>query len=189
MKLVFATNNAHKLSEIKEAVSQFEVVGLKEFNIHEDIPETGTTLKENAWQKAHYIHERFGVNCFADDTGLEVEALNGAPGVYSARYAGAHCSYTDNNTKLLEELKHKDNRKAQFKTVICLILNGEIHYFEGVCAGEILTDYQGKDGFGYDPLFLPDGYTRSFAQMTTEEKNTISHRGLAVKKLLNFLQA
>jgi XTP/dITP diphosphohydrolase len=187
MKLIFATNNAHKLAEIKSAISNFEIVGLKEYGITEDIPETGKTLKANARIKARYIYDKFGESCFADDTGLEVAALNGEPGVYSARYAGEQCSYQDNNTKLLSELNTQINRKAQFRTVICLILNGEEIYFEGICTGEILKDYQGEEGFGYDPLFQPTGYSRSFAQMTTQEKNKISHRGLAVQKLLAFL--
>jgi len=187
MKLIFATNNAHKLSEIKEAVTNFEIVGLKEFGITEDIPETGTTLKENARIKARFIYDKFGENCFADDTGLEVDSLNGEPGVYSARYAGEHCSFEDNNTKLLVELKGKSNRKAQFRTVICLIIENKESYFEGICKGEILSSYQGEKGFGYDPIFQPSGFKASFAQMTMAQKNEISHRGLAVKKLITFL--
>jgi len=187
MKLIFATNNAHKLSEIKEAVTNFEIVGLKEFGITEDIPETGATLKENARIKARFLYDNFGQNCFADDTGLEVESLNGEPGVYSARYAGEHCSFEDNNTKLLTELKDKPNRKAQFRTVICLIIENKESYFEGICKGEILQSYQGEKGFGYDPIFQPSGFKASFAQMTMTQKNEISHRGLAVKKLITFL--
>ena len=189
MKLIFATNNAHKLSEIKSAISKFEIAGLRESGIEEDIPETGTTLKENARIKAKFIYDKYGENCFADDTGLEVEALNGEPGVYSARYAGEQCSFEDNNTKLLSELADKQNRAAQFRTVICLILNGEEFYFEGICPGEILEDYQGEQGFGYDPIFKPNGFNLSFAQMSTEQKNEISHRVLAVKKLINYLQS
>ena len=188
MKLIFATNNAHKLSEIKQAITNFEIAGLKESGIIEDIPETGDTLQENARQKARFIFDKFGNNCFADDTGLEVEALNGEPGVYSARYAGLDCSFEDNNTKLLKELGGKTNRLAQFRTVICLIFDGEEHYFEGICAGEILTEYHGEKGFGYDPIFKLSGFEVSFAQMTTSQKNEISHRGLAVKKLIEYLR-
>jgi XTP/dITP diphosphohydrolase len=187
MKLIFATNNAHKLSEIKVAVPDFEIVGLKEFGIEEDIPETGTTLKENALIKARFIYDKFGVSCFADDTGLEVESLNGEPGVYSARYAGEQCSFEDNNTKLLAELNDKPNRKAKFRTVICLIIDNEETYFEGICEGEILKAYHGEKGFGYDPIFQPNGFQESFAQMSMEQKNEISHRGLAVKKLIAYL--
>ena len=187
MKLIFATNNQHKLSEIKEAVSNFELVGLKEYGIIEDIPETGDTLKENARQKARYIFDKYGENCFADDTGLEVVSLNGAPGVYSARYAGENCSFEDNNTKLLSALINVKDRSASFRTVICLIIDDTEHYFEGVCAGEILAKYHGEEGFGYDPVFRPNGFKESFAQMSTEQKNKISHRGLAVKKLIYFL--
>jgi XTP/dITP diphosphohydrolase len=187
MELIFATNNDHKLSEIKESVSSFEVKGLKESGIEEDIPETGDTLKENARQKAIYIYEKFGKSCFADDTGLEVGFLNGAPGVYSARYAGNQCDAGDNNQKLLKELGTTTQRKANFRTVICLIVNGKEFYFDGVCNGSILTAYQGEEGFGYDPIFLPDGFKQSFAQMSTRQKNTISHRGLAVQKLIAYL--
>lgn len=187
MDLVFATNNEHKLLEIKASVQNYKVKGLKEYGVHEEIPETGTTLKENAQIKARFIYERYGVDCFADDTGLEVNSLGGAPGVYSARYAGPACDYHDNNEKLLRELNHVEDRSAQFRTVICLIMNGEEHYFEGICSGEILKTYQGEHGFGYDPLFRPIGFNESFAQMSTMAKNEISHRGLAVQKLLQFL--
>ncbi len=187
MKLIFATNNAHKLSEIQQAVSNFEISGLKESNIIEDIPETGDTLQENARLKAKFIFDKYGENCFADDTGLEVEELNGEPGVYSARYAGEDCSFGDNNEKLLRNLKGKSNRAARFRTVICLIIDGEETYFEGVCEGKILESYHGNQGFGYDPIFQPMGFKESFAQMTTTQKNKISHRGLAVQKLIKFL--
>lgn len=187
MKLIFATNNKHKLSEIKEAVSNFKLVGLKEYGINEEIPETGETLKENARQKARYIFDKYGENCFADDTGLEVEALNGAPGVYSARYAGENCSFEENNRKLLGALCNEKKRSARFRTVICLIIDGKENYFDGVCEGEILEGYQGQEGFGYDPIFKPTGFIESFAQMSTKQKNKISHRGLAVKKLISFL--
>lgn len=187
MKLIFATNNLHKLSEIREAVSNFDLVGLKESGINEEIPETGDTLKENARQKARFIFDKYGENCFADDTGLEVDFLNGEPGVYSARYAGEDCSFEDNNKKLLGALGNEINRAASFRTVICLIIDGKESYFEGVCEGEILKSYQGQEGFGYDPIFKPKGYKESFAQMSTDEKNRISHRGLAVNKLIDFL--
>ena len=187
MKLIFATNNAHKLSEIKSAITNFDIIGLSESGIEEEIQETGDTLQENARQKARFIFDKYGFNCFADDTGLEVQALNGEPGVYSARYAGNSCSFEDNNKKLLSELKSKPNRNAQFRTVICLVIEGEETYFEGVCAGEILTEYHGDKGFGYDPIFKPTGFSESFAQMKMEQKNEISHRGLAVKKLINYL--
>lgn len=187
MDLVFATNNEHKLLEIKESVRNYEVKGLREYGIDEDIPETGTTLKENARIKARFIYDKYGVDCFADDTGLEVSSLDGAPGVYSARYAGPACDYNDNNEKLLRELNNVEDRSAQFRTVICLIIKGKEHYFEGICSGEILKAYQGENGFGYDPLFRPKGFEQSFAQMSTTSKNEISHRGLAVQKLLQFL--
>jgi XTP/dITP diphosphohydrolase len=188
MELIFATNNAHKLEEIKAALPQMEIQGLKEAGVFEDIPETGNTLQENARIKARYLFDLKGVDCFADDTGLEVEALDGQPGVYSARYAGADCSFKNNNEKLLKELKGKPSRKAQFRTVICFIGQGQEYFFEGVCKGEILLDYQGEDGFGYDPIFRPSGFLESFAEMTMDQKNEISHRGLAVKKLIVHLQ-
>ena len=187
MDLVFATNNKHKLLEIKQSVQNYNIKGLSEYGILEDIPETGDTLKDNARIKARFIYEKYGVDCFADDTGLEVKALGGAPGVYSARYAGPDCNYRDNNQKLLQELQNVDDRSAQFRTVICLIINGEEQFFEGICSGQILEDYQGENGFGYDPLFLPKGFKDSFAEMSTADKNKISHRGLAVEKLLSFL--
>ena len=189
MKLIFATNNAHKITEIKNAVKGFEIVGLKESGIFEDIPETGSSLKENARIKARYIFEKYGADCFADDTGLEVEALDGAPGVYSARYAGEHCSYSDNNKKLLSSLEKETNRSARFVTVICLILEGKEYYFEGICPGEILPENTGSEGFGYDPIFRPKGFQESFAQMSVEQKNKISHRGLAVAQLIDYLKS
>lgn len=188
MNMIFATNNLHKLQEIKLCLPGLEIKGLKESGIVEDIPETGMTLEENAVIKARFIYEKYGRNCFADDTGLEVAVLNGEPGVFSARYAGPKCDFTDNNTKLLLELKDIENRKAQFRTVVCLILEGQQFLFEGICKGEILTAYQGKEGFGYDPIFKPIGYEHSFAQMSMKAKNEISHRGLAVKKLIDFLK-
>ncbi len=188
MNLIFATNNNHKLKEIKLALPTYNVNGLRESGIIEDIPETGASLEENARIKARFIYEKYGKNCFADDTGLEVEFLNGAPGVYSARYAGPQCDFKDNNEKLLKELLNSKQRDARFRTVICLIIDREEFLFEGVCAGEILTQYQGMEGFGYDPLFSPKGYSLSFAQMSMEAKNEISHRGLAVQKLIAYLK-
>ena len=186
-KLIFATHNSNKLIEIKSAVNSFEVVGLKEMGIQEDIAETGTTLEENALIKSQYIYHKTGLSCFADDTGLEVEALGARPGVYSARYAGEHATAEENMLKLLSEMEGQKNRNAHFRTVISLILNGKKYYFEGQVEGEILHQKTGVDGFGYDPIFKPKGYDQSFAQMTLEQKNEISHRGVAVKKLIHFL--
>ena len=189
MKIVFATNNPNKLKEIQALIPNgIEIVSLKEIGCTEDIPETGDTLEANAFQKAHYIKEYYGYDCFADDTGLEVEALNGAPGVYSARYAGAERSAEANMDKILKELQGKENRKAQFRTAIALILKGEEHLFEGKVEGYISKDKQGDEGFGYDPIFIPENEKRSFAQMSMEEKGAISHRGRAVKKLVAYLK-
>lgn len=190
MKLIFATHNQHKLQEIKLLLPKsIELVSLTDLNVTKDIPETGDTLKDNALIKAKYIYKRFGLDCFADDSGLEVEALNGAPGVYSARYAGLQKSDADNNQKLLAELKDKSNRNACFKTVISLYFNGNIHFFDGIIHGTIQLEIQGTQGFGYDPIFKPNSYNKTFAQMSTGEKNKISHRGLAVNKLVDFLSA
>ena len=186
-KLIFATNNPNKLAEIKSAVKTFEVVGLKEMGIVEEIAETGSTLEENALIKSQYIFQKTGLNCFADDTGLELKALNGRPGVHSARYAGPNCSAADNMDKLLNELENHDDRSASFRTVISLILNGEKYYFEGEVMGDILSQKKGVDGFGYDPIFRPKGFSASFAEMSMTQKNEISHRGIAVKKLIQFL--
>ena len=189
MELVFATNNSHKLNELRAIVgNRFSIVSLKELGCFDEIPETGTTLTENALLKANYIYKRFGCNCFADDTGLEIEALNGSPGVYSARYAGEHCSFTDNIQKVLQELQGKINRKACFITVIALILEGKNYFFEGRIEGEIMEKEEGNNGFGYDPIFKPLGYDKTFAEMSDVEKNSISHRALATKKLNDFLQ-
>ena len=187
-KLIFATNNPNKLAEIKSSVKSFEVVGLKQMGIHEDIAETGITLEENALIKSRYIYQKTGFSCFADDTGLEVDALDGKPGVYSARYAGEHATAEENMQKLLSEMESQKNRNACFRTVISLILNGEEYFFEGKVVGKILHQKKGDDGFGYDPIFKPNGYDQSFAQMALAKKNEISHRGLAVKKLINFLK-
>ena len=186
-KLIFATHNPNKLIEIKSAVNSFELVGLKEMGLHDDIAETGITLEENALIKSQYIYQKTGLSCFADDTGLEVEALDAKPGVYSARYAGEHATAEENMLKLLSEMEGQKNRNAHFRTVISLILNGKKYYFEGQVEGEILHQKTGVDGFGYDPIFKPNGYDQSFAQMTLEQKNEISHRGVAVKKLIHFL--
>jgi XTP/dITP diphosphohydrolase len=188
MKLIFATNNKHKLEEVKKLLSkQFQLITLAEAGINDDIPETGTILEENASIKSHFVFERTGLNCFADDTGLEVEALNGSPGVYSARYAGEKCSFADSVNKLLSKMKEKDNRKARFRTVISLILNGKEYFFEGIVDGEITRDARGGEGFGYDPVFMPEGFEMTFAEMSLEKKNKISHRARAMEKLVEFL--
>ena len=187
-KLVFATNNPNKLLEIRNSITNHKIASLKDLNISQEIPETGITLKENALQKAKYINNKTGLDCFADDTGLEIEALNFKPGVYSARYAGENCSAEDNINKVLLELKESNNRKATFKTVIALILNNKTHYFEGEVKGFILIEKTGNEGFGYDPIFKPVGFKNSFAQMSIEQKNKISHRGIAIRKLIDFLK-
>lgn len=188
MKLLFATQNQHKISEIKKIISpNIAIQSLGDIHDSTDIPETGTTLEENALIKARFVYTKFNQNCFADDTGLEVEALNGAPGVYSARYAGEPKSDEKNMIKLLEELKNKTNRKAHFKCVIALILNGKEILFEGILKGEILPEKSGTNGFGYDPIFLPENSSKTLAEMSMEEKNKISHRAIAVKKLVEFL--
>ena len=186
-KIVFATGNSNKLKEINSVINSFKIVGLKDLGITEEIPETGDTLMKNALQKAKYVYNKTGLDCFSDDTGLEIEALNYRPGVYSAMYAGPDCNTENNIRKVLQELEESTNRKAQFKTVIALILNGKEYFFEGVVSGVILKERSGKGGFGYDPIFKPVGYEESFAVMTIDQKNEISHRGLAVKKLINFL--
>ena len=186
-KLVFATRNSNKLREIKPAINSFEIIGLKSLGITEEIPETGATFKENALIKAKYVYNKTGLNCFSDDTGLEIEALGNRPGVYSARYAGTDCNAEENIKKVLRELGASTNRKAYFKTVIILILNGEEYCFEGKVKGEISKKKIGVGGFGYDPIFRPNNYEQTFAQMSIELKNKISHRGLAVNRLVSFL--
>jgi XTP/dITP diphosphohydrolase len=187
-ELVFATNNQHKVEEVQNKLKGLcKIHTLKEFGCTDDIPEDHDTLEGNASQKSHYLYNKYGCDCFSDDTGLEVEALNGEPGVYSARYAGEGKDSEANMLKLLKNLEGKENRKAQFRTVISLILDGKEYLFEGVVKGKILTEKHGKEGFGYDPIFMPDGYNRSFAELTMEEKNAISHRGHAVEKLFDFL--
>lgn len=188
MKIVFATNNAHKLSEVKAVLGDgYELVTLKEVGITEDIPETGDTLDENASLKARYVYERTGLDCFADDTGLEVEALGGAPGVRSARYATDGHDFAANNRKLLKELDGVTNREARFRTVISLIVAGEEIQVEGVVNGVIALSESGSEGFGYDPLFIPEGKSVTFAEMSADEKNSISHRGRAVAELVKVL--
>lgn len=189
MKLVFATNNRHKLDEIRKiAGSSIEILSLKDIGCFADIPETGQTLQDNALQKAQYIKEHFGYDSFADDTGLEVASLNGAPGVYSARYAGEDCRPQDNMHKLLHEMSGMTDRKARFRTVIALILQNETHFFEGSINGEIIEEQRGSAGFGYDPIFVPDGYEQTFAELGDDIKNRISHRALATQKLIAFLK-
>ena len=190
MKLVFATNNLHKLKEVQEMLSNsIEVLSLKDIGCFEDIEETESTLEGNAKLKADYITKKYGFDCFADDTGLEVEALNGDPGVYSARYAGEHGNAEKNMEKLLIELKNKSNRKAKFKTIIALNLTNKQYLFEGICEGEILNEKSGVKGFGYDPIFKPKNASSSFAEMNSEEKNIISHRGIAIQELVQFLNS
>lgn len=190
-RLIFATNNKHKVEEVRAALDGLvEVVTLAEAGLQGEIPETADTLQGNALQKAQWVWERTHTDCFADDTGLEVEALGGAPGVYSARYAGEHCSFDDNIDKLLRALDGETNRRADFRTVICLIERGEVKYFEGRVDGQILTErHSNGEGFGYDPVFMPDRFAVSFAEMPLDVKNSISHRGLAVKALAEYLKA
>lgn len=189
MKLVFATNNLNKLAEVQKMLpNSIELLSLKDISCFDDIEETATTLEGNAKIKANYITQKYKLNCFADDTGLEVNSLNGAPGVYSARYSGEPANSENNMQKLLTELENKDDRSAQFRTSICLNLNDEQYLFNGICKGEILKHKQGEKGFGYDPIFQPADFEKSFAQMTSEEKNKISHRGLAIQDLVNFLK-
>ncbi len=189
MKLVFATNNKHKLDEVRFILGdRVEVLSLNDINCHDDIPETADTLEGNALIKARYIYEKFGIDCFADDTGLEVEALNGAPGVYSARYAGEQHDSQANMNKLLQNLTGKNNRNAQFRTVIALIIKGEEKLFDGIVKGVITEEKNGNSGFGYDPIFIPEGFSESFAQMSNEQKNKISHRYRATEKLNDYLK-
>ena len=194
MKIIFATNNAHKLSEIRDILGeQFDILSLSDIGCHDDIPETADTLEGNALLKAQYITEHYGMSCFADDTGLEVDALGGAPGIYSARYAGGEGHDSEANmTKLLNELGENNNRKARFRTVIALleVNDGEVtkHLFEGIVNGSIIRERRGTEGFGYDPIFQPDGYQQTFAELGMDIKNTISHRARAVKKLAEFLK-
>ncbi len=187
-KLVFATNNAHKLEEIRAILGdKMEILSLADINCHADIPETANTLEGNAHLKSEYVYNHYGLDCFADDTGLEVEALDGAPGVYSARYAGDGHDSQANMQKLLKEMEEKNNRKAQFRTVISLIEKGEEKLFEGIVRGEITREKRGNSGFGYDPVFQPEGFDETFAELGSEIKNKISHRAKAVEALCNYL--
>ncbi|WP_289292868.1 MULTISPECIES: non-canonical purine NTP diphosphatase [Bacteroides] len=189
-KLVFATNNLHKLEEVSAILSnQIELLSLNDINCHTDIPETADTLEGNSLLKSQFIYENYGMNCFADDTGLEVEALEGAPGVYSARYAGDGHNSEANMIKLLNNLKEKNNRKAQFRTAISLIIDGNKYLFEGIIKGEIGITKRGDSGFGYDPIFIPEGYNETFAELGSDIKNKISHRALAINKLCEFLHS
>ncbi|TFV96288.1 non-canonical purine NTP diphosphatase [Algoriphagus kandeliae] len=189
MKICFATNNPKKIEEVKAALEgKVEIVSLREIGCQEELPETGDTLDHNAFQKARYVKDHYGVDCFADDTGLEVDALQGAPGVYSGRYAGEPRSDERNVDLLLKNMEGKPNRKAQFRTVIALILEGEEYSFEGVAKGEIIEQRRGSQGFGYDPVFVPEGKSETFAELSLEEKNKISHRGKAVAQLVDFLK-
>ena len=188
MEIVFASNNAHKLQEVRSKLTaEFTVLSLRDVLGNVDIPETGTTLDQNASIKSRHVFDRTGLNCFSDDTGLEIAALNGEPGVYSARYAGEGCSFQDNMDMVLGKMVGVQDRSACFRTVISLILNGKEYFFEGRVDGEILTEEHGEKGFGYDSIFRPRGFQESFAEMSLEQKNTISHRGLAVQKLVEFL--
>jgi XTP/dITP diphosphohydrolase len=188
-QLIFATNNPNKVSEVKAILEgKFMVISLKEAAIEIDIPEPYDTIEENAREKARVVYQLTNQNCFSEDTGLEAEALNGAPGVKSARYAGERRSFENNIDKLLRKLENKNSRKAQFRTVICLILNGKEKIFEGICKGIIIAERRGASGFGYDPVFIPDGSAKTFAEMTMEEKNIFSHRKKAIEKLITFLK-
>ncbi|MCH2197064.1 non-canonical purine NTP diphosphatase [Kordia sp.] len=188
MKIVFATNNQNKVKEVQSLVPKnITVLSLKDINCEDDIPETQPTIEGNAIQKAQYVKEHYGYDCFADDTGLEVHALSGEPGVFSARYAGPRRNADDNMNKLLNNLQNKEDRSAQFKTVVALILNGEQHTFTGICEGTIIKEKRGDKGFGYDPIFMADGFSETFAQISLEEKNRVGHRGKAVQKLIGFL--
>ena len=189
MKLCFATNNMHKLQEVQVMLGgAFSLVTLAEIGCTDDIPETRDTIAENSAQKAEYIWDKYGINCFSDDTGLEVASLNGEPGVLSARYAGPQRNSDDNMDLLLTKLSASENRKARFRTVITLVLNGTYNQFEGIVGGEIISEKRGGEGFGYDPIFLPDGYDRTFAEMTLAEKGKLSHRARAFEKLNAFLK-
>ena len=190
MEIVFATNNLNKLKEVQSLIpDHIKLLSLKDINCTEDIPETQPTIDGNAIQKANYVKSNYGFDCFADDTGLEVDALNGEPGVYSARYAGSQRNADDNMNKLLDNLNSFQNRSAQFKTVIALHINGELLTFTGICRGQITTQKFGDKGFGYDPIFKAEGYDQTFAEIALEEKNEIGHRGKAVRKLVNHLNS
>lgn len=186
-KIVFATNNLNKLAEVRALIPSWNIVGLADIGCFEDIPETASSLEGNAKLKANFVTEKYGLACFADDTGLEIKSLNGEPGVYSARYAGTNANSEANLQKVLNNLKNKTDKSAQFRTVIALNLKNKTHLFEGICKGVILSKKKGINGFGYDPIFLPKGHAKSFAEMSQKEKGIISHRGKAVEKLMEFL--
>lgn len=188
-KIVFASHNIHKVSEIRHSIKKWNIVSLKDLDYTDDIPETASTLRENALQKAQFVYDKFGYNCFADDTGLEIDFLNGEPGVYSARYAGENCSFEDNTNKVLEKLKAvpMEKRTARFKTIICLIFEGQKYFFDGEVEGHICEEKSGEKGFGYDPIFKPINYDITFAEMDLDLKNKISHRAIAGAKLIEFL--
>ena len=189
MNLIFATSNSNKLKEIKNLLpKEICINDLNSLNFFEEIPENENSIEKNAEFKANFIHSKYNINVFADDTGLEVGVLNGKPGVYSARYAGEDCNSNKNMEKLLKKLINKENRKARFKTVIALVLNNKLHHFEGIVNGTIVHSKKGDKGFGYDPIFVPEGYKKSFAELSLNEKNEISHRSIAVKKLINFIK-
>ena len=189
-EIVFATNNKHKLEEVqgKFKGKQLKILSLSDINCFDEIPETANTFHGNAEQKAMWVKEKYGYDCFADDSGIEIEALDNRPGVFSARYAGENCTFDDNNRKVLQELEGKSNRNAKFSTTICLIINSDTHYFQGEVLGEIVNKYMGNKGFGYDPIFVPEGFEQSFAQMTLEQKNRISHRAKAIDQLQAFFE-
>ncbi len=187
-EIIFVSNNEHKIKEVREKIgSDISIASLSDIGFSGDIPETASSLEGNAEQKADYIYQRYHCDCFADDTGLEIDALDGKPGVYSARYAGDDANSMRNIQKVLNELQGEKNRKARFRTVICLIQKGEKYFFEGIAEGEIINELKGNKGFGYDPVFVPNAYEKTFAELSSETKNAISHRGKAVKKLVDFL--
>jgi XTP/dITP diphosphohydrolase len=189
MKLCFASNNEHKLAEVRQILDgQYEILSLQDIGCHEELPEEQATLEGNSHQKANFVWQHYNINCFADDTGLEVTSLNNEPGVYSARYAGPQRNNQDNMQLLLEKLAGKPNRRAQFRTSITLILDGQVHQFNGIVSGTIADVPSGEKGFGYDPIFIPDGFNQTFAQMSAEQKNSISHRGQALQELATFLK-
>ncbi len=186
--IVFASNNSHKLDEVREKLkSFFEINSLKDISCFDDIPETADTFEGNAEQKANWVLEKYNYDCFADDSGIEIEALDGRPGVFSARYAGENCTYEDNNLKVMKELEGEANRNAKFVTVICLKLNGKTKFFRGEVKGKIISEFRGGEGFGYDPIFRPYGYDKTYAEMGIEEKNKFSHRAVALSKMISYL--
>jgi XTP/dITP diphosphohydrolase len=188
--ICLATNNQHKVEELQQMLEGlFEIKTLKDIGCEEEIPETADTFEGNSLQKARFVFDRYGIDCISDDSGLEVEALNGDPGVFSARYAGEHGNHAANIDKLLKNIEHETNRVARFRTSVTLIVNGEIHQFDGIVTGKITKEKRGDAGFGYDPVFIPDGYDITFAEMSMEEKNPISHRGKAVEQLIGFLKS